>query len=184
MTDKDTLQADYDVLTSRVKEKRGELTTAQNDLKQLIPILVDTTDPKERKTLIQKRADLTNLVGALDDELGELTLRRDVANLAVNEYSESQAQEKLNDLSEKFKTARLALSALQEDQQRFHSVGRNQVPQEEADRTTVEFSSRIAKAIAENYIFSRDTQRAKNRLDAAHNETEAVRLELEKAGET
>lgn len=61
MTDKDTLQADYDVLTSRVKEKRGELTTAQNDLKQLIPILVDTTDPKERKTLIQKRADLTNL---------------------------------------------------------------------------------------------------------------------------
>ena len=177
MTDTTTLQADYDILAERCRQKAIDLQETQTALRDLASDLVDA-DSKKRSALLARRAELVNLRDALDDELALLSHRRDVAHLAIFEYAEQQAQEKLIDLAKKRRTARRVLNTLLDDQRRFQSVGRGKMTQAEADKTDVEFSTMIAKAKAESFLLLRDVNRASAVHDRARNALEALRKEL------
>lgn len=178
MTDKTILQSEYDALSERVAAKNKEFMAAQIELKQLVSILVDAAD-KERKALLQKRVELLNLVGALDDELKVLTHRRDVAHMAIFEYAQAQSQEKANDFEAKLTKARLALDALLNEQRIFQNKGGNNLTREEADHKNVELRTTIAKMQAENGLLKRDANQAGAALTRARNDVENLKKELE-----
>jgi hypothetical protein len=178
MTDNTTLQTDFDLLAERCNSKQGELATARSELSNLVGTLVDAAD-KERKSLLQKRVELLNLVGALDDELQVLVHRRDVANLAIFEFAESEAQEKARKFDEQCQTARLALDALVVERRILQNSGRGKMTEVEADKKRMELNIAITKMQAENEILVRDAKRAGLVLQRARNATEELRKELE-----
>jgi len=177
MTDNVTLQADFDLLAARCKDKQGELATARAELSGLVETLVDAAD-KERKSLLQKRVELLNLIGACDDELQELIRRRDVARLAIAEFNLQQAQDEYKRVNTLANEKRLALNAALDEQLHFLNRGGRAGIDDENLKKIKYHEITVATTKADSQFAARHKKAAGGEYQKIKADMEALRKEL------
>jgi hypothetical protein len=163
------LQDRFEKLSERVLVKQGEATEAEKSLSALTSSLVEAAS-KDRKQLIEQRAQQAALKDALLAEYHELVSRRDAAELAIYETKFAFAQKVARALHEKSRQNVLALDEAVTNQRIFNNGGRSKLSIAEADKMAVQLDVNIARIKAEGIIAGREEGKAAHALEMAKQE--------------
>jgi chromosome segregation ATPase len=169
----------YNELSSRVKDKTNELKATQNKLDQTVSQLVEGK-ASERETTSAKHVELTNLINILQNELKELTRRRDVALIASYELNLSQAEDELDRLAEIVNNIKVKVD--QKDKEVLHTINKPGRSTETKDNAMkiIEVKAEQAKAMAEYRLARMDTDKQKEAVRVARVELEEALKSIQK----
>jgi len=102
-------EKEYNKIKLRFDAKVNELIVCNQELDQIIGQLVDCK-PEERQSIIDRRSELVNLQGLLQDEQKELKKRCDLAYITMHEERLFQEQSELDKLATNLTDKRLMIN--------------------------------------------------------------------------
>jgi len=161
----------YNELSSRVKDKTTELKATQNKLDQTVSQLVGCK-ASERESTIAKHVELTNLIDVLQNELKELTKRRDVALISIYEFKLSEAEAELDRLVEIANNNKTKLDQKNNEVLRFiNKPGRSGETKDDTIKR-IDLLADQSKVKAEYTLARVDTKKQKEAVRVAREELE------------
>lgn len=166
-------EKEYNKIKLRFDAKTNELIVVNNELDQIIGQLVDCK-PEERQSIIDRRKELINLQGLLQDEQKELKKRCDLAYITMYQERLNQEQAENAKIATIAVNERLEMDRIQKEYQHFiNSKGRSGETKESAAEL-VKLETAKAQAMAKSRLARQAAERQKIKVKDAQEALEAA----------
>lgn len=166
-------EKEYNKIKLRFDAKTNELIVCNQELDQIIGQLVDCK-PEERQSMIDRRKELINLQGLLQDEQKELKKRCDLAYITMYQERLNQEQSELDKLANIAVNERLEMDRILKEYQHFiNRQGRSGETKESAAEL-VRLETAKAQAMAKSRIARQAAERQKIKVKDAQEDLEAA----------
>lgn len=166
-------EKEYNKIKLRFDAKTNELIVCNQELDQIIGQLVDCK-PDERQSIIDRRRELVNLQGLLEDEQKELKKRCDLAYITMHEEILNKEQAELDKLATIAVNERLEMDRILKEYQHFiNSKGRSSQTEEGAAKL-IQLETAKAQAMAKSRLARQAAERQKIKVKDAQEALEAA----------
>ena len=158
------LEAAQTALEERIETKRGEIDACKRSLSELVSRLLESQSVDARRQLVQRRGEIVVLMGALDDEVGELIRRRDATEVARYQVRCDEAHRELGELAQISRNARRAMQDYAMVKLRMMNRGGRVPDTEKAQFERIEVDTKFAVLTAESDIAAAQNRKSQRTM--------------------